>query len=154
MTLPQTILVGLLAAAIGYYFQQRAWRHKNQDDTRQREFEECLELINTLGKSIDQRLMALSTFRGLLGSGPVEKDDLERYKESVKSWMLEFSSIKSKLYHYFGRDMMLEFENSVHYKVREASDILLRTNKLGIGRLSYKDLQEHRSVGNNRLQIS
>ena len=142
----QSILIGIVVAIVGYFLQQRAWRHKTSEEIRQREFDECMKLIEKLGSSIDQRLMSLSTFKTLLDSLSTTQDETDRYKESIRIWMHEFSSFKSKIYHYFGRAMMLQFEDSVHSKMREASDILLRTNKFGKSRLSKNDREAHDNV--------
>lgn len=142
----QSILIGLAVAVVGYFLQQRAWKHKLYEETRQREFDECLKLIDALSRAIDKRLMALSVFHSDVEKQSVSNDDLANYRESVKEWMHEFSSFKSKVYHYFGRDQMLCFENEVHAKIRETSDIVLRTNKLKKDKLSSKDRAEYDRV--------
>jgi hypothetical protein len=144
--IPQSILIGLIVAVVGYVLQQRAWKHKLYEETRQREFDECLKLIDILSRAIDKRLMAISVFHGEVEKGSAKKDDLEAYRESIREWMHEFSSFKSKIYHYFGRDRMLKFENEVHAQLREASDIILRTYKFGKGRLSTNDRLEYDQV--------
>lgn len=144
--IPQTVLIGLVVAIIGYALQQRAWKHKIYEETRQREFDECLKLIDLLSRAIDKRLMATSVFYGQVENNSAKEEDLSAYRESIKEWMHEFSSFKSKIFHYFGRDKMLVFENEVHAQLREVSDIVLRTHKFGKRRLSVKDRMEHDSA--------
>lgn len=144
--IPQTIVIGIIVAIIGYYLQQRAWKHKLIEDTRQREFEECLKLIDSLSRAIDKRLMALSSFRREVNKGNVTPEELESYRESVKDWMHEFSSFKSKLFHYYGADKAKDFEMTVHAKLRESSDIILRTYRFGKKGLSSRDRQEFEKV--------
>ncbi|MBN8632569.1 MAG: hypothetical protein J0L76_17160 [Rhodobacterales bacterium] len=144
--IPQSVIIGIIVAIVGYVLQQRAWKHKLYEDTRQREFEECLKLIDLLSRAIDKRLMAISVFHGEVEKGIANKEDLSTYRDSIKEWMHEFSSFKSKIYHYFGRDHMLVFENEVHAQLREVSDIVLRTHKFGKGRLSTKDRKEYESA--------
>lgn len=151
--IPQSVIIGIVVAIIGYALQQRAWKHKLYEDTRQREFDECLKLIDALSRAIDKRLMALSVFLGEVEKGSAKSEDLLAYRDSVKDWMHEFSSFKSKIFHYFGRDQMLTFENDVHSQLRSASDIILRTYKYGKGRLSKKDREEHDTV-RVRIDIS
>lgn len=144
--IPQTVLIGLVVAIVGYFLQQRAWRHKTYEEIRQREFDECLKLVDALGRSIDKRLMAISSFRSDLLNDSVTSERFTEYRDSIKDWMFEFSTFKSRLYHYFGREMMLTFENEVHGNLREVSDILVRTHKLGFNNLSVNDKQEHSSA--------
>lgn len=144
--IPQSILIGIVVAIIGYALQQRAWKHKLYEETRQREFDECLKLIDLLSRAIDKRLMATSFFHGEVEKGAAKKDDLSLYRDSIKEWMHEFSSFKSKIYHYFGREHMLVFENEVHAQLREVSDIVLRTHKFGKMNLSTKDRKEYEAV--------
>lgn len=147
--IPQSVLIGLVVAMVGYILQQRAWKHKLYEDTRQREFEECLKLIDLLSRAIDKRLMATSVFHGEVERVSAKKEDLSLYRDSIKEWMHEFSSFKSKIYHYFGRDQMLVFENEVHTQLREVSDIVLRTYKFGKSGLSTKDRKEYDTVRNS-----
>ena len=118
--IPQSVLIGLIVAVVGYVLQQRAWKHKLYEDTRQREFDECLKVVDSLSRAIDKRLMAMSVFHGEVEKGSARKEDLASYRESIREWMHEFSSFKSKIYHYFGRDSMLFFEDKVHAQLREA----------------------------------
>ena len=119
--IPQSVLIGIVVAIIGYALQQRAWKHKLYEETRQREFDECLKLIDLLSRAIDKRLMATSVFHGEVEKRSATKDDLSIFKDSIKEWMHEFSSFKAKIYHYFGRDQMLVFENAVHAQLREVN---------------------------------
>ncbi len=151
--IPQSVIIGIVVAIIGYALQQRAWKHKLYEDTRQREFDECLKLIDALSRAIDKRLMSISVFLGEVEKGSAKSEDLLAYRDSVKDWMHEFSSFKSKIFHYFGKDQMLTFENEVHSQLRSASDIILRTYKYGKGRLSRKDREEHDAV-RVRIDIS
>ena len=141
--IPQTVLIGLVVAIVGYFLQQRSWRHNKKEEVRQREFEACMDIIDSLARAFDKRITATSEFMTQLNRGDVEIDELQSYRASIREWMHEFSSFKSKIYHYFGRDRMLDFENVVHASLREVSDILLRTNRLGKENLSKVHLSEH-----------
>ncbi|WP_282061668.1 hypothetical protein [Roseobacter litoralis] len=144
--IPQTVMIGLIVAMVGYLLQQRAWRHNLQEEIRQREFEECLKLVDALGRAIDKRLMAISVFQSSVRQGRATGKDKEEYKASVKDWMHNFSSFKSKIHHYFGRGQMLTFENHVHCQLRTVSDIVLRTEKYGFSGLSEKHQKEFEHV--------
>lgn len=146
MLIPQTVLIGLVVALVGYALQQRAWRHKLIEEIRQREFDECLKLIDELAAQIDSRLYHLDWYIRVLKSDPTNEEHRKEYRESVKSWMSKFSSNKAKLYHYFGRLVMLDFENEVHSSMREVSDILVRTQRYGMDGLSRAHLAEFHSI--------
>jgi hypothetical protein len=90
--------------------------------------------------------MAMSVFHGEVEKGSAKKGELASYRDSIREWMHEFSSFKSKIYHYFGRSSMLVFEDEVHAHLREASDIILRTYKFGKNALSTKDRDEYDKV--------
>lgn len=141
--IPQTVLIGLVVAIVGYFLQQRSWRHNKREEIRQREFDACMEIIESLARAFDKRISATSEFIGHVNRGDVTTDELQDYRSSVRDWMHEFSSFKSKIYHYFGRGRMLDFENSVHASLREVSDIILRTQRLGEENLSSEHLKEH-----------
>ena len=142
---PQTVLIGLVVAIVGYILQQRSWHHSKREDVRQREFDDCMEIIEALSRAIDKRISATSEFINEVNRGEVTDDKLQDYRSSVRNWMHDFSSFKSKIYHYYGDEKMLKFENSVHSSLREVSDIILRTHRYGKEKLSSAHLQEHHS---------
>ncbi|WP_133240346.1 hypothetical protein [Pararhodobacter oceanensis] len=139
---PQTVLIGLTVAVVGYYLQQRAWQHKLQEETRQREFDECMHLIDSLSKAIDLRLYSITHYAALIRRDDLTDSDITGYTDIVKDWMQEFSSFKSKLFHYYGRDRMLTFEQSVHKQIADASGVVLRAQRYGLQRLSTKHKEE------------
>lgn len=134
--IPMSVLIGFFVAIVGYWLQQRAWRNRTYEETRQREFEECLKLVEDIAAAIDKRLVSLATFQRLLDANEIDEESLKDYREGIKDWMHSFSSFKARIYHYFGRDQMLTFENDVHAKLRTASDIFLRTHRYGKANLS------------------
>uniref|UniRef100_UPI0019D45000 hypothetical protein n=1 Tax=Oceaniglobus indicus TaxID=2047749 RepID=UPI0019D45000 len=121
---------------VGYILQQRSWRHNKREEVRQREFEACTKIIEDLARAFDKRILATSEFVSHVNRGDVTEDELQHYRSSVRDWMHEFSNFKSRIFHFFGKEKMLSFENSVHAKIREVSDIALRTNRLGKENLS------------------
>jgi hypothetical protein len=141
--IPQTVIIGLVVAIVGYFLQQKSWRHNKREEVRQREFDACMEIIESLARAFDKRITATSEFIAQLNRGDLGVDEFQSYRSSVREWMHEFSTFKSKIYHYFGREKMLEFENTVHFRLREVSDILLRTKRLGKENLSARHLSEH-----------
>tara|TARA_Y100000815_G_C13334312_1_gene497220 strand:+ start:644 stop:1255 length:612 start_codon:yes stop_codon:yes gene_type:complete len=139
---PQSVLIGLVVALVGYFLQQRSWRHNKREEVRQREFEACTKIIEDLARALDRRILATSEFVSHVNRGEVTEDELQHYRNSVRDWMHEFSNFKSKIFHFFGKEKMLEFEESVHTKIRDVSDIALRTNRLGKKNLSPAHLVE------------
>lgn len=142
---PQTILIGLVVAIVGYFLQQRSWRHSKREEIRQQEFDACMAINDALARAFDKRITATSEFISLVQRGDVTVDDRQAFQLAIKDWMHDFSSFKSKIYHYFGKGRMLEFEESVHASLRDVSDIILRTDRLGEANLSADHLQESKS---------
>lgn len=143
---PQSVLIGLIVALVGYALQQRSWKHNKREEVRQREFEACTKIIEDLARAFDKRILATSEFVSHVNRGDVTEDELQHYRNSVREWMHEFSNFKSRIFHFFGREKMLDFENSVHDKIREVSDIALRTNLLGKSNLSPAHLHEQETA--------
>ncbi|MBI1218841.1 MAG: hypothetical protein GC186_09865 [Rhodobacteraceae bacterium] len=141
-----TALLGLIAAIVGAYLQQRSWRHRSFEELRQREVSDGLNLIAELAERIDQRLVSQRSFSALLDEGAVKEEDYKRYRESILSWMGNFSSLKSRLKHYFGADAVRTFEGIVHRRMQVASDIMLRTYKLGFENLSRQHKAEQLAI--------
>ncbi|MGR3394132.1 MAG: hypothetical protein ACU0CE_13295 [Pseudooceanicola nanhaiensis] len=150
---PQSVLIGLIVALVGYVLQQRSWRHNKREEVRQREFEACTKIIEDLARAFDKRILATSEFVSHVNRGGVSEDELEFFRKSIREWMYEFSYFKSKIFHYFGREKMLEFENSVHNSIREVSDIALRTNRFGRDKLSSVH-REEQELASKRLNLA
>lgn len=142
----QSLTIGLIVALVGYFLQRKAWAHNKREEIRQREFEECMRLIEDLSKAVDRRLSALEEFTSELRKESVSEDSFNKYKESVFSWMHNFSTFKSKIFHYFGREMMLSFENNLHRSLQEVSSIALRTHRYGLDNLSKEHFAEYDNI--------
>lgn len=140
--IPQSVLIGIFVALVGYILQQRAWRNNLHQEIRQREFEECTRLVDALARAIDKRLTSMDHFYDLVKKGNVSEEDFKEYRDGVFSWMHEFSSFKSKIRHYFGYSDMMKFEKEVHSSIQKSSGILLRTNKFGIKKLRSSHVDE------------
>lgn len=139
-------LLALIAAAVAAYFQHRSWRNSEIEETRKREFDQCLQIVDALSRAVDRRLSAQRRFQGSLNDKAISVDGIEEYRAAVFEWMENFSSFKAKIFHFFGREDMLTFENSVHRQLVEISDILLRTSRHGLGHLSYQHQQEFKEL--------
>lgn len=126
--LPQSILIGLVVALVGYFLQQRSWRHQNYEETKQREFKDCLEVVELLSKAIDARLDATTRFAASVNSKQDQEEAYQNYREVVSDWMKHFSTFKSKIFIYFGWDEMLRFELTVHRNIKEVGDIIQRSH--------------------------
>ncbi len=151
--LPQSVLIGLVVAVVGYFLQQRSWRQKNFEEIRRLEFDECLKLIDDLGSAIDRRLMETSKYSVLAQRGDHDEEVESAFRESISSWMGAFSSRKSKIYHYYGRQEMLRFENVVHSELQEVAEILKRAKRLGLQNLSTEHRKETLEIG-GRLDVA
>ena len=54
---PQSVLIGLVVALVGYFLQQRSWRHNKREEVRHREFEACTKIIEDLARALDKRIL-------------------------------------------------------------------------------------------------
>ncbi|NIY73874.1 hypothetical protein HCZ30_15700 [Marivivens donghaensis] len=133
---PQSVLIGLVVAFVGYFLQQRSWGHNKREEVRQREFEACTKTVEELARAVDKRIQATAEFVREVDIGQVSDDALERYKVSVREWMHDFSYFKSRIFHYFGHSKMVDFELKVHSSIQSVGAIALRTKKLGKDNLS------------------
>lgn len=147
--IPQSVLIGLVVALVGYNLQQMSWKHNKREEVRQREFEACTKIIEDLARAFDKRILSTSEFVSYVNRGDVTDDELQYYRDSVREWMHEFSYFKSKIFHFFGKNKMLKFENSVHAKIRNVSDVALRTNRYGKENLSSAHIEEQKAAQSN-----
>ena len=145
--IPQTILIGIVVAVVGYILQQRAWSHNKREEIRQREFDAATAIVQKLAQEIDKRLYSITVFHSAVRHGAASKSDVDEYLPSIKEWMLNFSAFKSDIFHYFGKSKMEEFESDVHASLRAISDTLLRSHRLGLQNLSAPHLYEHKNLG-------
>lgn len=127
--IPQSVAIGLVVALVGYFLQQRSWRHKHYEDTKQREFKECIAVVESLSRAIDSRLVATTNFAAAVKEGSDQDEAYSQYIEVVFDWMRNFSTFKSKIFIYFGKDEMLRFELTVHKNLKEVGDIIARSYK-------------------------
>jgi hypothetical protein len=125
--IPQSILIGLVVAFVGYVLQQRSWRHQKYEETKQREFKECLEVIDKLSCAIDTRLEKTTAFASAVKRQTDMDQAYQEYADAVSEWMRNFSSFKSKIFVYFGWGEMLRFESKVHKKLKECGDVVRRS---------------------------
>lgn len=127
--IPQSFAIGLVVALVGYFLQQRSWRHQHFEDTKQREFKECIEVVESLSRAIDTRLVATTNFAAAVKEGSDQDEAYRQYLDVVFDWMRNFSTFKSKIFIYFGKGEMIRFELTVHRNLKEVGDIISRSYK-------------------------
>lgn len=141
-----TIFLGLIAATIGAYLQQRSWKRRSLEDLRRKEFDAAELTVENIGKAIDKRLAAQRRFLSQIQKRTADAENYKEFSEARYAWMEEFTSNKSKLYLYFGKEEMLEFENKIHQQMHWTASILQRSYELGYENLSAKHKTEHKNV--------
>lgn len=145
MTVVQTILVGLTAAFVGFYFQFRSWRHQNFEKIRSSERSAAISLIADLSNAIDNRITLQRRFVASIFSERNEEDDLA-YRRMLDTWNAEHSSRFAKTQHLFDRSFAEGFQRSVHSPLQQNNAIAERAMRLGVERLSKAHRKETATV--------
>jgi len=148
-----TLTLGIIATFVGTFLQHAYWKRRTFEEIKTKEREDASKIIEQLGRAVDRRLVAQRDFMNAINNDANDNDSFLAYKTALFKWMEEFSSFKSKIYLYFGRDEMYEFENSVHMNLYNTASIITRTHKYGLGKLSRRDQREHAEVG-QRMSIA
>lgn|GEM_PF-6670296 len=143
------LLTGLFVAFAGAYLQHRYWEKKDIVETRRRDADAALKIIDTITRSFENRYFAQFSFWRILKERPPSEQELQEYRSAVFQWMSEFAANKSSIRFQFGRDKMIEFEEEVHNQLRRISDIMLRTHRYGYENLSWLHRMEHNQTGND-----
>lgn len=105
-----------------------------------------MSVVEHLSNAIDRRLVAQRRFLTHVQRDETNEGNHREYGAALDEWMGSFSSFKSKLFLYFGEDEARTFENEVHALLRETSNVILRTYRLGEDELSSRDLDEYKNV--------
>lgn len=134
-----TLLLGLIAAVIGAAIQQRTWRHRSLVDLKEREYSEAKKTVEEISHALDKRLAAQRLFTNLVLDGKSTEEDRLNYRDALMIWMGDFSSNKSKLYHSFGMDAVIDFEEKVQWSLQGASAIVSLGLKHGVTGLCTRD---------------
>ena len=140
-----TLLLGVAAAIVGTYLQNRSWRRQNQEAILSREREEALATIKSLSLNIDARILAQWEYTaGALRKHPSEIEQ-EQYRKAVYNWMSSFSSTKAQLAVSFGREIADEFEREVHDPIQVSGSHATLRYRYGRENLSRSDQDRFRS---------
>ncbi|MGJ8623641.1 MAG: hypothetical protein ACSHW1_12780 [Yoonia sp.] len=119
-----TLLLGLIAAVIGALIQQRTWRHRSLVELKEKEYSEARKTVEEISRALDNRLTAQRSFTYRALEGKIDDKSREEYRKALSSWMGDFSSNKSKLYHSFGKRTVNEFEDTIQLSLQKASAIV------------------------------
>jgi len=108
-----------------------------------------MAVVEQLGNAVDKRLIAERRFLSLVNKQSASDEAFKEYSMAVDDWMGQFSSLKTKIYLFFGRTSSVHFEEIVHRGLRNASAIIIRTYDYGFENLNTRDKKEHALVQNN-----
>lgn len=134
-----TLLLGLVAAVIGASIQQRTWRHRALVELREKEHAEARKAVEELSQALDLRLEAQRKYTNLAMLGKLTDNEVDAFKKATTIWMGGFSTNKSKIYHSFGKPVVIEFERAVQEPLQYASAIISLGRRLGIKNLCSRD---------------
>lgn len=151
MTFWQTILAGVIGTIILVNLQSRAARLKTLEDIRRNDFQEALKAIDQLASAMDKRLQANTRFWERLSSGELEKQDRDDFIKAVDEWMGQYSTLFSKVFHYFGKTERANF-SQFQTTLAEQTRIMTRSARLGYDQLSTAHKAEHDDV-DQRLRL-
>jgi hypothetical protein len=144
-----TLLLGLVAALITAVLQQRTWRHRSLVELAEKERAEARNAIEGLSEALDRRLEAQRTYTYAVLEGSITQEGVDGFRAATAQWMGGYSTNKSKLYHSFGLDAVIRFEEEVQRPVQRASAIVSLGRRLSPANLSSRDRElffssEHR----------
>jgi hypothetical protein len=146
----QTLLLGLIAALIGFFLQRRSWQHQYLVKLRDEERSQAIDLSNRIFMRLDKRLSLQRSFVRLSKGDYVgdSQEFLRSYHSMLDEWNGELFSNAALLKHWFGQTTSDYFISDIHTSLRKNSDIAARLLHLGYQNLSTK----HKAESDGLLQ--
>lgn len=147
MNFSQTFILGIVAALIGFYFQQRSWRNQHFEKLRDRERVEARTFADEVFNRIDRRLALQRRYLLQVTRSNTTNLDLDEFSKFLDDWNGKFSSTNANLRQMFGGEISREFDSIVHCNLQENLSIAERTARLGYSALS----REHKAESDELL---
>jgi hypothetical protein len=113
-----TVLGGLL----GFYFQNRTWRHQNNAKVLEAELQTALKVFEDVSKLMDKRLYRMRLLFWRLNSSQYDQEDIERhmelYREVLHEWNSNVNRNLALIQCYFGSDIRKKIDYEIYKQIR------------------------------------
>lgn len=127
MGLLSTILISGIGTAIGTYFTNKSWEHKEKVEMKKQELINANELFESLSTDMDKRLYNMGwVFPDIASESDPEKVEewWETYHQILVEWNGKLNRRIAKIERYFGKKMSDFFEDEIQAKFKELHNIL------------------------------
>jgi hypothetical protein len=128
------VLVPLVGALIGAYFQQRSWSNENRNTRVTADMQNALTIGSQVATLTNERFSALLQLADLLDHQGAARDSLDAVNQRVlasnKAWEVSFSNFMSQLRFYADSPFGIELENAMQKASREDCTKLQQGQKL------------------------
>ncbi|WP_298815871.1 hypothetical protein [uncultured Roseibium sp.] len=116
MSVPITVIIGLLGILFGAWFQRRHWLRSVAEEVRVRETKDASELIELIATTFDRRIAAQRAF--LHSIGDVNREaEISKYREAINEYGEKINTIRSKLFFYFSYSEVYDYEEELHNRL-------------------------------------
>lgn len=110
-----SLVLAILGAIIGAWFQQRSWRNQHWEELRLQRIAAASRTAQDLSKFIDRRLYRQRRVIWAVRKGGSEQAAaIEDYREAIFEWMDNLGRMKAELWQSFGRYTAIDFEDRIH----------------------------------------
>lgn len=154
------ILVALLTAVVGnrlvHVWQQRSWRHQQQFQGLEKEYNALKTLTENIAKECGLRLSAMREINAALPRREFE-NELLKYREAISEWNRNIHGHYAQLTFQMGWKYVVELEN-IHKSFVSASSLLdgeirssIKSNTFSGGALAKVELMLNAASGRTAL---
>jgi hypothetical protein len=128
MGILSTILISGIGTAIGTYFTNKSWDHKEKVEMKQNELKNANELFESLSSDMDERLFNMGwVFPGIKSESVPEKEVeewWEIYQKILVEWNGKLNRRIAKIERYFGKKLSDIFDFKIQEKFCELNEML------------------------------
>ena len=114
-----TVLGGLL----GFYFQNRTWKHQNNAKVLEAELQTALKVFEDVSKLMDKRLYRMRLLFWRLNSDQYDQGAIERYMELYREVLHEWNDNLNRnlalIQCYFGSDIRKQIDYEIYKQFRD-----------------------------------
>lgn len=110
------LALAVLGAAVGGWYQQRAWRNQHFQGFRDQRIAAASKITQDIANLIDRRLYRQRRVIWAIRQGePADVDQaLAEYRGAIFEWMDNLGRIKAELWQSFDRCTAIQFEEQIH----------------------------------------
>jgi len=113
------LLTTVLGGVLGYYFQNRSWKHQNDSKIMEAELQTALKVFEDVSKVMDKRLYRMRLLYWRLSDNQTNQETLEHYMNLYRDILFEWNDNLNRhlalIQCYFGTDT----RQQIDYKVYE-----------------------------------